>query len=131
MLKLLSWRSKNFLFIFFLVISNSAFSSVTIEGYLYNMETRSQVHFSTLYPNDIKSTPIVPYEQLDSIIVNTKNLTPHTTLFTISDDNGNSCDVGVTSIHMNTQFEIIHSTSKQFCVVAPAPNYVINIMPHE
>ena len=120
---------KNFIFGSLLLLSNSVFSSVTIEGYLYNMDSNTQVHFTTLYPNDVKSPSIVPYEQLDSIIVNTKDLTPHTTLFTLTDDKGNSCDIGVTSVHMNTQFEVIHSTSKQFCVVAPAPNYVINIMP--
>jgi len=118
---------KIFLFIFLLMVNNSVFSSVTIEGYLYNMDSKSQVRFITPYPNNVKSSSIVPYEQLDSIIVNTKNLMPHTTLFTISDDMGNSCDVGVTSVHMNTQFEIIHSTSKEFCIIAPAPNFVINI----
>jgi len=131
MLKMLSHYIKIFLFVSFLMISNSVFSAVTIEGYLYSMDANTQVHFATPYPDNVKSSAIVPFEQLDPIIVNTKNMPPDTTLFTITDNKGNSCDVGVTSVHMNTRFEIIHSTSKQFCVVAPAPNYVINIMPRE
>jgi hypothetical protein len=132
MLRLLGYRIKIFLFVSLVLISNSVFSAVTIEGYLYSMDGNTQVHFATPYPNDIKSSSTIPFEQLDSIIINTQNVSPDTTLFTITDDDGNSCDVGVTSVHMNTRFEIINSTSKQFCVVAPAPNYVINIMPpHE
>ncbi|MBV8801379.1 MAG: hypothetical protein JO131_00140 [Gammaproteobacteria bacterium] len=131
MLHLFKTPMKIFTCVSLLLLSKGVFSSVTITGFLYNTDNNTQVHFATPYPNDIKSSPIVPYDQLDSIIINTKNLTPHTTLFTISDDKGNSCDIGITSIHMNTRFEIIHSTSKQFCVVAPAPNYLINIMPNE
>jgi hypothetical protein len=129
MTHLLHQLGKFFLLGFCVLVSSRIFASVTIEGYLYNTVPNTQAHFSTLYPDSIQASSVIPYNQLKLIIINTAALSPHTVLFTLSDDHGNSCDIGITSVYKNTQFEIIHTTSKAFCVIAPAPNYLISITP--
>lgn len=120
---------KKILILATLLTSHTSFASVTINGYLYNYEPNAKVHFATPYPNNVKALSTVPYNKLSPLVVDTTGLEPNTTLFTLSDDKGNECGVGVTSTTMSTQFEIIYSTSDNFCVAADKPNYLVSIMP--